>query len=103
MEQTKVVVVLGSSPGEKQHPLEVYLDKDGADYHIMKGLLGAFQAHVLTLEPGGTLSLIVNRGPSPTEEQPQPASSGSFVINNPAGERHVWDFTTLFCDAKPRG
>lgn len=97
-----IVLVVGSQPGEKSQPLEVYLEKDGADFHIMKGLLGAFQAHIGALEPGGTLSLIVNRGPDASDETPFPTSSGSFVINNPKGDRHVWDFNTVQCEATGR-
>lgn len=95
-----VVMVLGSTPGEKSHPIEVYLEQEGADYHILNGLLGAFKNHVTQLEAGGTLSLIVSR--APVSEEPTGTSSGSFVINNPKGDRHVWDFTTINCDAEAR-
>lgn len=103
MEARNVVMVLGSSPEEKVHPLEVYLDRRGADEHILKGLLGAYANHLSAVEPGGTLSLIVNIGPEPTADSPNPSSSGSFVINNPKGDRHVWDFNTLTCKVDPLG
>lgn len=102
MNEQDVVLVLGSVPGEKSKPIEVYLNKQGADEHIMKGLLGAYANHLQVLEPGGTISLIMTRGDEPTEEHPFPTSSGSFVISNPKGDRHVWDFNTMFCKAEPR-
>lgn len=94
----EAVVIIGSTPTEKAQEIEVYLTQDRADNHILMGLLQAYQQHLVAVEPGGTLSLIVNRA---TEENG--TTSGSFVINNPQGDRHVWDFHTLPCDMVPKG
>lgn len=79
--------------GVESRPLEIYFQKDGADMYIMRGIATSFQAYLGMLEPGGTISVMISRGQDTTEEQPEPpTTTGSFVINNPGGNRHVWDF-----------
>ncbi len=95
-----VWLVLGSTPEESNQTLEAFTTQEEADFYLMRGLLGAFGQHVGALEPGGTLSLIVNRGEE-AKDGAHPLSSGSFVINNVGGDRHVWDFHTLPCEARP--
>lgn len=99
-------VIEGVSPDQPDHgPIEVYLKREGAEAFLLNGLLGAFAAGVQQqkLQPGGTISLIVQLG-LPTEADPFPFSSGSFILNNP-DERRVWDYTVVPYDSKvkPRG
>jgi hypothetical protein len=98
-EKHDVWIVIGSKPGEERRPIECYLSKEGADAFLMRGMAQTFVESLGALEPGGTISLIVNRGLEPTDEEKHP-SSGSFVINNPDGARQVWDFTVLPFDAE---
>lgn len=100
-EPTPVVLVIGSVPGEPPHTMEVYLTQEQADQHILQGLLGAFGNHLRAVEPGGTVSLIVTRAPDQPGEGSPRFTTGSFVINNEKGDRHVWDFHTIACEAQP--
>lgn len=101
MDKQPVVLVLGSAPQHKQQTLEVFLEQEHADRYILQGLFGAFQNHLDALEPGGQISLIVTRALEDVEDSGVRDSSGSFVINNVKGDRHVWDFHTMRAEAKP--
>lgn len=81
------------APGQPvSRPLEVEVEKDAADYFVMRGVMAAFQTYVGQVKPGGAISVIISRGMDVTEQEPSPVgTSASFVINNPDG-RHVWDF-----------
>lgn len=98
----EAVVIIGSTPTEKAQEIEVYLTQERADNHILMGLLQAYQSHLGAVEPGGTLSLIINRAAEPVDGSLPPVTSGSFVINNPEDDRHVWDFHTRACDLVPK-
>lgn len=69
-------------------PVEIEFLKDAADAFVMRNTLGYFSAFIGKLAPGGTISVIINRAP----DEGEATTNGSFVINNPDEERHVWEF-----------
>jgi hypothetical protein len=96
MDDLDVYVVIGSDPervGGKPKVLEVFADQEQADAYLVRGLMIAYQNHGGTLEPGGQMSLLINRGREPAEGDPSPpGTTGSFIVNNEGGDRHAWDY-----------
>lgn len=81
------------SPGVQRKMIEVVKAQNEADSYMLRGLLTAFAAHCETATPGGQLSVMVNLGKLPDDDNPNPiCSTASFVVNDPSGHRHVWEF-----------
>lgn len=73
-------------------PVEVEFAPEAADAYVMRGVHAAFTSFLGSLKPGGTMSVMITRGRQPLPGEEQPMTSGSFVISNPDGARHVWEY-----------
>lgn len=72
-------------------PVDIEMNKEDSDVYVMRGVHAAFSTFLGHLKPGGTIAVTVFRAPDETE-QDGPATTGSFVLSNPDGKRHVWDY-----------
>lgn len=85
-----VFIIVGSDPqgpGGKSKPIECYIEEAQAEAVMMRLLANAYIQHLGDLEPGGTISAMATRK---SEDGGQ--TNASFVVNNPDGDRHVWEF-----------
>ena len=72
-------------------PVEVEFAPAAADAYVLRGVHAAFTSFLGALKPGGTMSVMVYRGGESVGED-ETRTTGSFVINNPDGGRHVWEY-----------
>lgn len=96
MSALPVYIIWGTDPDEandKLRPLASELLKAEADSAVLTGLMGAVATHLGRLEEGGRLSVLISRGRAPDGDDPEPPGThASFIIDNPHGDKHVWEF-----------
>ena len=91
-----VYVLWGPDPedpekGTGSSVLMVDDEVDNPEMALVHTLLEVTSDHLRSLKKGGTCSLMFTRG-KPGVDGPDTYAHGSFVVNNPGGDRHSWDF-----------